>query len=411
MLSNETKNISESAFAGNNDLTNVNFNALTKLVEIDKNNFNETKLMQLDLSKTKINSIKENTFVQLPSTLQIVSLPTTITTINDNSLLIDLNGTPKDVKIEYKNDAGDLVMPDSIKTSMDTDTINLNSLGLKKVTNVDLSNMSKLITIAGGTFTGSNILSELILSASANVFRIEEINKAASAAFNGNDTLELLNYNNFELNSANDAFTNEKLANLSAANYDTKIKSDKILTVISTLMNSVGRKTDLTNADIFTDNLPVVWPTTTSSGVSWFEENVTTAILKQDNKWVEDSSQDVFEDGQIPTTMTPNSQIGSALNTGSKADKDIFFKHNGVVWKWNQKLLGSNYYVITLETVKNYSPMFYKTTNISATKTTTNNVVLFGNKKTSTANVANKATDALNPTEVKIKLDISIHLG
>ena len=387
-LSTKTSTISTGAFTTTSSLSSVNFDALTELATIDTNNFNGANFATLDLSKTIISEVKENTFANLVNTsLTLVSLPITLQKINANSLTKKSGETASNLNIEYKNNNGTSALPNIADQESKTDTSSLNTLGFNRISHVDLTSMSNLTTISGGTFTGSTVLETLTLPAKATTFEMTTANKLDTAAFNGNNSLSQIEYQKFGTDNTEIVLTKE--------NWDQNIKNnDQLWNTIVTLMNSVGRKDNLQTTDIMDSPNPKSWPTSDSD---WHQTDLTKAklITSGSSLWWSDET-------KVGST-SDNADAEIKVDLVTLSSKSIFFKHNNVVWKWTQNHISDKNIIITLETVDNKGPMFYKTTT-TTNRQTTNNIALFGNKPSASA----KDTNTLNPKEVKIKLEISI---
>ena len=387
-LSTKTSTISTGAFTTTSSLSSVNFDALTELATIDTNNFNGANFATLDLSKTIISEVKENTFANLVNTsLTNVKLPLTITnSIPVDSLTIATSATEKkQANISFGSQDGISEVPTSLKEG--TNTSSLNQYGYKNILNVDLTSMSNLTTISGGTFTGSTVLETLTLPAKATTFEMTTANKLDTAAFNGNNSLSQIEYQKFGTDNTEIVLTKE--------NWDQNIKNnDQLWNTIVTLMNSVGRKDNLQTTDIMDSPNPKSWPTSDSD---WHQTDLTKAklITSGSSLWWSDET-------KVGST-SDNADAEIKVDLVTLSSKSIFFKHNNVVWKWTQNHISDKNIIITLETVDNKGPMFYKTTT-TTNRQTTNNIALFGNKPSASA----KDTNTLNPKEVKIKLEISI---
>lgn len=348
-LPTSLKTIKNGAFNNDPTLSTVNFDSLSNLETIEDNNFSNSAISTVDLSKsTKLKGLDgENLFTNM-SQLTTVKIPSSFNTLNDQSQLTNSAGQSISDKVFTKQkDSGQVKLTSTVTSfTLATGTTSIQqSEFLKEYSGtLDLSKSSALTTIKQNTFNNPSI-SKLILPGdnkiSFDLGNVTSDTKAKdvapiyydSATANGkSDLLQEISYTAKTTSSRN-----KRDAQNQAVSTEHKTVSNEALQTIVNVMNTYSGGPDDPRDDV--KNLSE-WKVQIKSDKSslrsqpWIEADLTTETGKTwTTNVMGDISSSSSSSSKIDITTWTKKENGLKQGIDLNSLNTLYRKHNGIIWK------------------------------------------------------------------------------
>lgn len=353
------KTIKNGAFNNDPTLSTVNFDSLSNLETIEDNNFSNSAISTVDLSKsTLLKGLNgENLFTNM-SQLTTVKIPSSFNTLNDQSQLTNSAGQSINDKVFTKQKDSGQVKLTSTATSFTlatgTTSIQQSEFFKEYTGTLDLSKSSALTTIKQNTFNNPSI-SNLILPGDNKIsFDLGNVTSTTQAkdvapiyydqttASGKSDSLKEISYTA----KATKQTTNYKNKRVAQGQVTTtqqptlSISTDALQTIVNVMNTYSGGPEQGSSDDV--QNLSI-WEvkangssTRGHNSEAWIDADLTTETGKM---WTTNVS------GNTATTSGSKSQIANKDTTSNvditdkskfsdvSQNKILYKKHNRIIWE------------------------------------------------------------------------------
>lgn len=362
------KAIKNGAFNNDPTLSTVNFNSLSNLETIEDNNFSNSAISTVDLSKsTLLKGLNgENLFTNM-SQLETVNIPSSFDKLNNQSELTNSAGQSISNKVFTKQKDSSQVKLTSTVTSITlaagTTSIQQSEFLKEYSGELNLSTSSALTTIKQNTFNNPSI-SKLILPGDNKIsFDLGDVTPETKAkdvapiyydaeTANGkSDSLTEISYIAKKATQAGSYRNKRGTADTgsSTSSEHGKISNEALQTIVN-VMNTYSGGPDDPRVDVLNLSKWEVKTGRASNNTSWIDNDLTRDTGK---KWTTNVTGDIDNKGSLELEPSepskPHSTYSStvidvtkwtktndwASTNDNKLDQcnTLYRKHNGIIWK------------------------------------------------------------------------------